>query len=50
VSIVSSDVQELVTVALCGVDLPGRAAIARDATERARAAVRSEDAAKRRKV
>ena len=50
VSIVSSDVQELITVALCAADLPGRSAVARDAAERARAAVRGEDAAKRRKV
>lgn len=50
VSIVSSDVQQLVTIALCEVDLPSWSAVARDSAERARAAVRSEDAAKRRKV
>ena len=50
VSLVSSDVQQLVTEALCNADLPARSCVARDAAERARAAVRSEDAAKRRRV
>ena len=49
-SLVSSDVLQLVTEALCDADLPARSCIARDAAERARAAVRSEDAAKRRRV
>ena len=50
VSTVSSDVQQMVTEALCGAELPERPAMARDAAERARAAVRTEDAAKRRRT
>ena len=47
VSQVSSDLLEMVTDALRTVELPERPAVQRDAAERARAAVRAEDAAKR---
>ena len=47
VSQVSSDLLEMVTAALRTVELPERPAVQRDAAERARAAVRAEESAKR---